>query len=304
MALLSRSSLRGSVRRTPDSPSDDSQAPPMKRQRTTQENGLRRRKSSPDCLDTTTPDETSSTDKTRATNPPLKAARPRTSTRRARRASASSDTSASGDQLGIEEGSRVFGNGVVKGRGGRPGRESLDSAFASGLLRGARESPDPLDMISQSESNTSTRTRPRASSGATRSQNKSTDTTATTRATRRNDPGSTDGKTVKEEREDLLPQSDELHPAGATRSQEIKSDPVEGEQHAPGRADGRRSLRSADTGSRCKSELAQYFYNYEQLISLEDPKPGKGPNLFSSDWSNANRIPFCWHNDHSGRRPL
>ncbi|KAK4956976.1 hypothetical protein LTR66_013298 [Elasticomyces elasticus] len=35
---------------------------------------------------------------------------------------------------------------------------------------------------------------------------------------------------------------------------------------------GRRSLRSADTGSRCKSELAQYFPNYEQIISLEDPK--------------------------------
>lgn len=37
---------------------------------------------------------------------------------------------------------------------------------------------------------------------------------------------------------------------------------------------GQRSLRSTDTGSRCKSELAQYFHNYEQIISLEDPKPG------------------------------
>ncbi|KAJ5340200.1 hypothetical protein N7541_009324 [Penicillium brevicompactum] len=35
---------------------------------------------------------------------------------------------------------------------------------------------------------------------------------------------------------------------------------------------GRRSLRSADTGSRCKSELAQYFQNYEEIISLEDSK--------------------------------
>lgn len=250
----------------------------MKRQRTTQENGIRRRRSSPDCLDTTTPDESSKADKPRPPNhPPLKAARPRTSTRRTRRASASSvDSSASGDQLGTGKDSRAIGNGIVKAPGRRTECETVENAFASDLLRGARESPDPLDMISQSESNTSTRTRPRASSGATRSQNKSTGTPATTRATRRNDPGLADGNTVKEEREELVPQSDETRPAGATRSQEkIKSDQVESEQPAPERADGRRSLRSTDTGSRCKSELAQYFYNYEQLISLEDPKPGK-----------------------------
>ncbi|OQE80409.1 hypothetical protein PENNAL_c0046G05617 [Penicillium nalgiovense] len=33
-----------------------------------------------------------------------------------------------------------------------------------------------------------------------------------------------------------------------------------------------KSLRSADTGSRCKSELAQYFHNYNQTIRLEGPK--------------------------------
>lgn len=37
----------------------------------------------------------------------------------------------------------------------------------------------------------------------------------------------------------------------------------------------RRSLRSHDGGSRTKSELALYFPNYEQMISLEPPKPGK-----------------------------
>lgn len=41
----------------------------------------------------------------------------------------------------------------------------------------------------------------------------------------------------------------------------------------------RRSLRSTDSGFRCKSELAQYFNNYEQLIGLEDPKPGKSGRL-------------------------
>lgn len=129
-------------------------------------------------------------------------------------------------------------------------------------------------MISQSEGNAGTGMRPRASSGATRSQNRSGDITAMTRATRRND-GSMGEDTVKEGRNELLPTSDG-HLAGATRSEEkIKSGPIESEQPAPDRADGKRSLRSADTGSRCKSELAQYFYNYEQLISLEDPKPGK-----------------------------
>lgn len=37
---------------------------------------------------------------------------------------------------------------------------------------------------------------------------------------------------------------------------------------------GRRSLRSHDGGSRSKSELAMYFQNYEQMISLEPKKPG------------------------------
>jgi hypothetical protein len=37
----------------------------------------------------------------------------------------------------------------------------------------------------------------------------------------------------------------------------------------------RRLLRSHDGGSRSKSELAMYFPNYEQMISLELPKSGK-----------------------------
>ncbi|KAK2758690.1 hypothetical protein FQN54_003380 [Arachnomyces sp. PD_36] len=36
---------------------------------------------------------------------------------------------------------------------------------------------------------------------------------------------------------------------------------------------GRRSLRSHDGGSRSKSELAMYFQNYEQMLSLEPKKP-------------------------------
>ena len=37
----------------------------------------------------------------------------------------------------------------------------------------------------------------------------------------------------------------------------------------------RRSLRSKDGGSRSRSELAQYFPNYEQMLSLEPAEPGE-----------------------------
>jgi hypothetical protein len=36
----------------------------------------------------------------------------------------------------------------------------------------------------------------------------------------------------------------------------------------------KRSLRSNDGGSRSKSELAMYFQNYEQILSLDPVKPG------------------------------
>lgn len=38
---------------------------------------------------------------------------------------------------------------------------------------------------------------------------------------------------------------------------------------------GRRSLRSQDAGSRSKCELASYFHNYEELLSLAPPKSGE-----------------------------
>lgn len=68
------------------------------------------------------------------------------------------------------------------------------------------------------------------------------------------------------------------HDAEVKSTRNQKADVGDGEQPEP-EADekqaGRRSLRSTDTGTRCKSELAQYFHSYEQIISLEDPEPGK-----------------------------
>lgn len=273
MALLSRSSLRGSVRRNPDEPSDDDGlAPPMKRQRTAEEKSHRRRRSSPDCLDTTTLDVPPSIDKleaARPANPPLKAARRRTSTRRTRRLSASSvDTIASGSRVATGN-SLLNGNGAVKAPGGQPDRETPDNAS---MLRGTRESPDPLDTISQTTNDRNINMRPWVSSGVAESDNKPTGSQSTRRGTRRSEHESADAKA--EGRPASHPEG--TRPVDASRSQQKrKSVHLGGEPHASERADGRRSLRSADSGSRCKSELAQYFYNYEQLISLEAPKPGK-----------------------------
>lgn len=198
MALLSRPSLR-SVRRLDSQPDRD------------------RRKSSPDCLDTTV-------DETRVS--PLKA-------RTQRRASSSSTSTGVPRQL-----APATQNGNSKSRARRdpvtPATPSAD------LLRGVHESPDPLDTISP----------------APKQRNLTTAITDDVRP-----PASP----VKRP-----PRNEPLGGDGASETPDRKSDDQTGEKSA-----GRRSLRSTDTGSRCKSELAQYFHNYEQIISLEDPEPGK-----------------------------
>ncbi|KAJ5232497.1 hypothetical protein N7468_005453 [Penicillium chermesinum] len=264
MALLSGPLLRGSLRRTPDDHSDiDGHAPPMKRQRTQFEHRPRRRRSSPDCL-TTTQDI-----------PPVaaKAARPRTSTRRARRQSSSSvDTIASVHQFRTPGHPRVNGNGSLKTRG------PSDSETPSILdrLRDARESPDPLDTISPVASTTGPKARPKQPSQALGADVKPLES-PTARPPRRRDTISktelaslgTDDSNASQLEQPLL-----RSPARPTRSQHTKGQEVtEAEPAAPSGGLERRSLRSTDSGSRCKSELAQYFYNYEQIISLEQAQP-------------------------------
>ncbi|KAJ5140765.1 hypothetical protein N7448_004173 [Penicillium atrosanguineum] len=267
MALLPRPSLRGSVRRTPDEPFDDHLAPPAKKQRTLWETGLRRRKSSPDCLDTT-PNEALTAD-ARLANPPLKTARPKTANRHTRRVSASSiDTVASNTQLNALGNSHGNGNGAFKGPRA-PDRDDPSGKASADLLHGARESPDPLDTISPAASRDTVKSRLRAFSGAAEAENKPNNSPSATRTTRQTEHAAEVADTVKVEQQDAA----DVIPADVTTQPNFNSDTVESDQpdHAP-TADGRRSLRSADTGSRCKSELAQYFYNYEQIISLEAPK--------------------------------
>ncbi|KAJ5719859.1 hypothetical protein N7493_006737 [Penicillium malachiteum] len=280
MAILSRPSLRGPVRRNPDSRSESHGRPPMKKQRTLEDYGVRRRRSSPDCLDTTATQDMNAVDKARSI-PPLKPAHPRSATKRARRHSSSSvDSIASATQLKTPNHTHINGNGSA--RNVRVPDRNTPSALQR--LLDDRDSPDPLDTISPAPTTPISRPRSLASTNASETENKPSNSTATTNPNQKDDSDPTTelSDVVKEEESGEGPKAEQptlTSPAAATRSQQKrKSELVELEQLAPAPAPAptgteRRSLRSADTGSRCKSELAQYFYNYEQIISLQNPKP-------------------------------
>ncbi|KAA8642300.1 hypothetical protein EYZ11_010375 [Aspergillus tanneri] len=215
MAVRSRASLH--VNDTPPSKRPRLHAPVS-----------RRRKSSPDLLDTTIDDS------------PAKPVAPlRPSTRRPGPLSSSSFNAASSSALPPPSSSLTPRS---KDRIRRHETPTL-------LLHGSRESPDPLDTISPCTGpnrflpSRPVSVRPAASAPV-----------ATTRRRRFS-------KTIR-------PTVDPFS-ASVTSSPHLP-DPsgpasvVSGQQ--------RRSLRSQDGGSRARSELALYFPNYEQLLSLEPPK--------------------------------
>ncbi|CAG8908901.1 unnamed protein product [Penicillium egyptiacum] len=248
-----------SVRQAPEEPADGL-ARPTKKPRIENDSD---RKSSPDCLDK---------DPTEKSRPNLlKPSRPRTSNLTRRDSSSSVDTVASSvGQLGTSA-TRTNGNGIFK-----TPRARRDQGTPSGadLLRGFHESPDPLDTISPAPSVAKQRTVTPANVDA----NVKPPVSPVTRKTRRNDNRS-------------LADADE---------NAIKEEGAGGEQ--PTSVDtrsGRRSLRSTDTGSRCKSELAQYFHNYEQIISLDVPEPeflaAKTTITLVDDLSRP--LPFCSNPD-------
>ena len=279
MALLSRSSLRGSVRRHPDPADNDGQA--LMKQRTLHDLWPHRRQSSPDCLDTTTPDKNLGSGRARHANPPLKPTRPRLSSRRTRRRSSSVDSIASVHELATPGQPRINGNGAVKKLRGVPDRDIPAGGATSNFLRDARESPDPLDMISPVTTNPASRSRPDASALAADEAKPGTSPTVT-RKTRRSDHEEKREapSVVKTESNDAaLDNLAGSESADATRAHRtLRADHTTLDASTPvleRPGSERRSLRSADTGARCKSELAQYFHNYEQIISLEDPKPGQ-----------------------------
>lgn len=278
MALLSRSSLRGSVRRTPDDHSDnDGHAPPTKRLRV-QANGSRRRRSSPDCLDTTAPEYHAGPGRARSAIPPLKPARPRTSTRRTRRSSSASiDDVASPTQAATPGNLRINGSSVGKNLRGAPRPTTPSDAGSANHIRDRHESPDPLDTISPALNRPNAKEQSGVAPAAIETEQEPITPPVPNRTTRRNDPErKTDAVSTTKEENKTSEQVASVHADDAPQSQQKhQSDLTVPEPPATAPAGTeRRSLRSADMGSRCKSELAQYFHNYEQLISLEAPKPG------------------------------
>ncbi|KGO54311.1 hypothetical protein PEX2_037990 [Penicillium expansum] len=267
MAILSRSSLR-SVRRAPEEPADGL-APPTKKPRI--ENGDR--KSSPDCLDTKDP-----TSKSRTS---LKPSRPRTSNRTRRGSSSSVDTVASSVGRLTTPATRTNGNGTLK-----TPRVRRDPGTPSGadLLRGVHESPDPLDTISPAPSVAKQRT----VTPANVDSKVKPPVSPVTRTTRRNE-----NRSLADVDENAIKGEGAVQ--GATPARDTKRDTPDEQAASVDTRSGRRSLRSTDTGSRCKSELAQYFHNYEQIISLEVPEPeflaAKTTITLVDDLSRP--LPFC-----------
>ncbi|KAJ5765664.1 hypothetical protein N7520_005223 [Penicillium odoratum] len=262
MALLSRPSLR-SVRRNPNHLGNDGRPPPMKKQRTLEEYGLRRRRSSPDCLDTTTTQESHPVGKVRSANPPLSATRPRTATTRARGHSSASADSIASNQL------KTPGRHINGNRSSGSPRVPDRNTPAIHHLHDDRESPDPLDTISPAP----TTIRPRSRASVHAPEFEKPKSPATTRSTRHNNEPLEPVHTIKQEESEAQPAP--TSPVVETRSQPTRRselDLLENELVPAPTGTERRSLRSADTGSR-KSELAQYFYNYEQIISLDQSKP-------------------------------
>ncbi|KAL4883747.1 something about silencing, SAS, complex subunit 4-domain-containing protein [Aspergillus karnatakaensis] len=248
MAVRSRSSLRV-LRRDPNDPGENSDQPPPSKRPRLHPPPSRRRKSSPDLLDTTieSPPPSSASTKLRRPRPLFAIPSPHTT----------SPPSA----------------GTPRARNLRLHHynHAIPTSTSAALyVNGGPESPDPLDTISPAPAaSLKSKSQPKLSLNANAA---STPTSAAYRQRRVTQP----------------PKSESEHP-GFERSKPNTSRHLRGPAVPPaeptptllsvpaGTADRavpekRRSLRSHDGGSRARSELAQYFPNYEELISLEPPK--------------------------------
>lgn len=124
-----------------------------------------------------------------------------------------------------------------------------------------RESPDPLNVISSPPNGNRVRTRQRSNTLTKSTTTGNSTIPAETITTSRSSRNKThpviiadDGTTTKSGNE-----------AGV--------DALSKSTNSTAQAPEKRSLRSHDGGSRSRSELALYFPNYEQIISLEPVKP-------------------------------
>lgn len=281
MAVRSRSSLRFSVRRDDNVTSHDdehqdnhddlpSSPPPAKRPRLQQQQqqrrqpaSSRRRKSSPDLLDTTIENSNHRVPPSSKTPPVVRQPPPRSSTRRppplsAAGHGASSSSSSSSDSAHVQP----HGTPHTTGQSNDRRRTSFSASAALYMRGGGRESPDPLDIISPAPTKTN-------------SQPRKTPTTSTPTTTTRSTRHSRPQQSVVSDADAQKPpeQTSSRRKANSTNAQtetqsQSKQQPA---QHSPAVPE-RRSLRSKDSNSRLRSELASYFWNYEQILSLDPPK--------------------------------
>lgn len=252
--------VRVSLRRDPHhghSPDQPDSEPPAKRARLQTQSSSRRRKSSPDLLDTTTTENSSSSAATPyklSSHHPL---RRRTSTRRPL---ASNNPTSSSPATPRPNPRRIL-------------RNDSTPTITSYFLPVGRESPDPLDTISPSATANSSVSRRVAPAGTP-----SAVTTAASSSARR--PRRSTAAADPEPEAAATPIQQPISASIASKPSQPAPDAtpqqptVPTEQPSTGR-EQRRSLRSHDGGSRARSELALYFPNYEELLSMEPPKTGK-----------------------------
>ncbi|KAL2862058.1 something about silencing, SAS, complex subunit 4-domain-containing protein [Aspergillus pseudodeflectus] len=241
MAVRSRSSLRV-LRSDPNDAGDNSvQPPPAKRPRIHRPTTSRRQGSSPDLLDTTieTPPPSNST----------KLRRPRPLF------ALSAHTTSSPPPVG-----------TPRARNLRVHHHDTPTSNNAALyLNGGRESPDPLDTISPAPTVTF-KTTPKPSNTPTSAAYRQRRITQFLKAAP--DPSTTPElpkpKNARISRGNAAPTPPKEPTPDPTSVPAATADRVSPEK--------RRSLRSHDGGSRARSELALYFPNYEELLSLEPPK--------------------------------
>lgn len=171
-------------------------------------------------------------------------------------------------------------------------RASTHATPSAIYLHNGRESPDPLDTISPL-----TTTKPHANqdrnhdsdlhsspvSALTRSTRRSAQRADNDRDSERDSPDggrrnpTTPATTPAADTGDSASVKNTSSRAIATSTSAAKGDPTPSQSASGGgpAVPERRSLRSHDAGARSKCELASYFSNYEQLLSLESPEPGK-----------------------------
>ncbi|OJJ32051.1 hypothetical protein ASPWEDRAFT_53757 [Aspergillus wentii DTO 134E9] len=264
MAVRSRPSLRFSVRRDQETlplppPTKrprlhhDPLSTPNPRPHPSPSSSSSRRKSSPDLLESTIEDENTSSSLShhKPRHLPARHHRNRSPLPTPRTSSRRPPLSSPHHHHHLPDSPRL--KGILDHR-----HESPSSHF----LRGSRESPDPLDTISPAPT---TRSRPPPPPSSTSAISPS----ASTRSTRHLRPATVEKK-QNPAGADKTPVNKSSAQKNRSTQQQQQLTPAPPPSGSPKRE--RRSLRSHDGGSRARSELALYFGNYEQLLSLEPPK--------------------------------